>query len=402
MTSETAPEIPAHVPSELVRHLDIRNDPDVLADPWAAVDRLREDAPLLWSPELGSHWIVTSAELVRQVLQTPDAFPNYPSGLPVIEGAWPRKLVPLQLDGDEHTRYRRLLTPLFSPRAIRPLTDLVREHATRIITSFAGDDRVEFHSQLAIPLPSVVFLGIFGIPVEQMDTFQSWVFGLLHSGDPEAAAAAGAEITGYLAEAVADRMREPREDLISELAQMEVDGRPLTAEELLDMSFLLFLAGLDTVSNQLSVITMHLARDPGQQQALRDDPSLIENAVEELLRLHAIAPLTRTVGRDFTLNGVRLRKGDRMLLSTPAAGRDPAAYDDPLTARFDRANSSSAAFGLGPHRCAGMHLARQELRIVLELMTTLVPPFRLAPGARWQWHAGEIWGLDRLDLEFVR
>jgi cytochrome P450 len=399
----TTPGIPSHIPAELIRHFDINNDLEVLADPWAAIDRLRQDAPLLWSPELGGYWIATTADLVREVYQTWEVFGSYPIGLPAFEGAWPRKLNPIELDGDEHTRYRRLLTPLFSPRAIRPLADSVRERATKMITAFADADRVEFLGQLAFPLPSSVFLDLFGIPAEQAETFFSWVSDLLHSGDPETAAAAGGTIVGYLSETVAQRMRQPADDMISALAQMEAEGRPLTAEEMLDISYLLFLAGLDTVSNQLSVITLHLARNTEQQRALRADPSLIDGALEELLRLYPIVPVVRTLSRDYVLNGVQLKKGDKVLACSMGATRDPAAFGDPTQAKFDRAENWTTAFGLGPHRCVGMHLARQELRIVLELMTTLAPPFRLAPGARWRWHtAGNVWGLDRLDLEFVR
>lgn len=402
MTADTAPGIPAHVPPGLIRHLDVRNAPDFLADPWAAMDRIREDGPLLWSPELGGFWIATSAELVREALQAPEGFSSYPTGLPIMEDLWPRKLIPLQIDGEEHTRWRQVLSPLFSPRAIRPLTDAVRTHATRLIMSFADQDRFEFQSQLAVPLPSTVFLEIFGVPVEQSDTFRSWVHGLLHSDDPDTAAAAGGAIIGFLAETVAARMAAPRQDMISDLTRLEVDGRRVTEEELMDIAFLLFVAGLDTVSSQLGIMALHLARHPGQQRALREDPSLIDAAVEELLRLYAIAPPVRTVTQDRTLGGIRLQAGDRIMLSVAAAGRDTAAFDDPLEAKFDRESTWNAAFGLGAHRCLGLHLARQELRIVLELLTTLVPPFRLAPGAQWKWHAGEVWGLDRLDLEFIR
>lgn len=401
MTSATTPQVPSHIPPGLVRRIDYLTDPDILADPWAAIDRLRDDSPLVWSPELGGHWIVTSVGLVREVLQTGEPFVNYPAGLPSPQ-AWPRRMIPLELDGDEHDRYRRLLTPLFSPRAIRPLADSVRERAARMITSLAAAGRGDFQSQLAAPLPAVVFLDLFGIPVEQADTFLSWAYDLIHSGDPETVAAAGATILEYLGTTIGERTRQPTGDMISALIGMEVEGRPLTAEEVLDISFLLFLAGLDTVSNQLGVIVLYLAANPGQQQALRADPSLIDGALEELLRLYPVAPVARTLSSDYVLAGVQLKRGDRILVCPMGATRDPAAFDDPLEAKFDRAVNWNAAFGLGPHRCLGMHLARQELRIVLELLTTLAPPFRLAPGASWKWRPGLIWGVDRLDLEFAR
>jgi hypothetical protein len=403
MAFSSGPDVPSHVPQELIRTFDHINDPAVLADPWAAIDRLRDDAPVVWSPEIGGYWIVSGADEVREVSQNGEVFSSYPVTIPPATGAWPRPLNPEELDGDEHTRYRRLLTPLFSPRAIRPLADSVRERATDLIKAFAEDPGVEFVGQLAKPLPSWVFLGIFGAPREQADVFTGWVRDLLHSTDPDVNAAAGQQLVGYLMETIAKRQAEPANDMISALTKLDVEGRPLTSEELLDIAFLLFIAGMDTITNQLGVITLHLAAHPELQESLRADPGIVDTALEELLRLNPIVSPGRTVTRDFVLNGVQLKQGETVMIANMGAARDPNVFPTPLKVKFDRNVSWTSAFGLGPHRCLGMHLARQELRIVLELMATLAPPYRLAPGASWQWTtAGNVWGLDRLELEFVR
>jgi cytochrome P450 len=402
MASASTTEWPEHVPGGLVRRFDVINDPDVLADPWAAVDRMRDDTPVAWSPEPVGHWIVTGPDELREVLSEGETFSSYPGGFPPLTGFWPRKLNPLELDGDEHARYRRLLTPLFSPRAIRPLETAVRERATELITKLAAAERFEFVSALARPLPSSVFLSLFGAPVERAETFTQWASDLLHASDPVVARAAAENIVAFLTETIAERQREPRADMISAIAQTEFEGRQLTADELLDVSFTLFLGGLDTVTNQLGVMALHLATHPEQQEALRSDPALLDAALDELLRLNPIVQVPRTLTRDYVLNGIRLREGDTVLAVLPAAPRSPAEFTDPTEARFDRERNWTTGFGLGPHRCVGMHLARQELRVVLELMTTLAPPFRLAPGATWQWHTANVWGLDRLDLEFIR
>ena len=403
MAFTASPDIPPHIPAELVRSFDLINDPGVLADPWAAIDRLREQGPILWSPELGGFWIISGAAEVREVFQNGDAFSNYPTGVPPMTGFWPRKLNPQELDGDEHLRYRRLLSPFFSPKAIRPLAESVRRRATELITGFAGADGCEFVGQLARPLPSWVFLDLFGAPVGEAGTFAKWTADLLHSNDYDTSAAAGQQIVGYLVETIAERRRAPADDLISGLALAEVDGRPLTDEELLDMTFLLFIAGADTVSSQLGVVVHHLAVDPALQARLRSEPALASEVLDELLRLYPIVPPARTLARDHDMNGVRLRQGDTVLLASMGATRDPRAFPDPTDARIGREDNWTTAFGLGAHRCLGIHLARQELRIVLELMSGLLPPYRLAPGATWHWYtAGNVWGLDRLDLEFVR
>jgi cytochrome P450 len=402
MSSATSPDVPSQAPAELTRNFDYLYDPAVLADPWDAMDRLRDDAPVVWSPELGGYWIVSGADEVREVSRNWEVFSSNPVTIPPAQ-KWPRPLNPEELDGDEHDRYRRLLTPLFSPRAIRPLAESVRDRATRLITAFAGDPGCEFVDQLARPLPSSVFLGIFGAPVEQADVFTAWVRDLLHSTDENVNAAAGQTIVGYLMETIAKRQAEPADDMISALTQMEVDGRRLTAEELLDMTFLLFIAGMDTITNQLGVITLQLATHPEQQQALRDNPGLIDDALEELLRLNPIVTPGRRVTRDYVMNGIEFKKGQMVMIANMGAARDPKAFPDPLEVKFDRDVSWTTAFGLGSHRCVGMHLARQELRIVLELMATLAPPYRLAPGATWNWITADgVWGFDRLDLEFIR
>jgi len=232
--------------------------------------------------------------------------------------------------------------------------------------------------------------------------FTGWVADLLHSTDPDVNAAAGQQLVGYLMETIAKRQAEPADDMISALTQMEVDGRPLNDEELLDICFLLFIAGMDTITNQLGVITAHLAARPELQRTLRADQGKIDEVLEELLRVNPIVAPGRHVTRDFVLGGAPLKAGDTVMLANMGAGRDPKAFDDPLEAKVGREASWTSAFGLGPHRCLGMHLARQELRIVLELMATLAPEYRLAPGAHWNYvTAGNVWGLDRLDLEFA-
>jgi cytochrome P450 len=399
----TAESLPSHVPAELVRDVDFAGDAEVLADPYLAFDRLRDDADILWSPKLGGHWIVLAAGLVREAFQTPDAFSSYPTGVPPMTEFWPRKLIPEELDGDEHTRYRRLLSPFFSPSAIRPMADSVRKRARDLISAVSNHDEIEFVRAVALPLPSSVFLDLFGLPVEQADVFTSWTEQLLHSGDPQVSTAAGQSVVEYLLGLIAERRDEPRDDLISALTTAVVDGQPLTTEEVLDTAFLLFIAGLDTVTSQLGVVFYHLARDGELQRRLRADADLIPAAVEELLRAYPIVPPARTLTRDYTLGGVQMRKGDTVLLATSAASRDPQEYQNPREVDVDRPAVSTTAFGLGPHRCLGSHLARQELVIVVQLMIEMMPEFELAPGFEPKWHtAGNVWGIDALRLRFRR
>src|ERR1700751_4921163 len=194
----TAESLPSLLPAELVQDCDFAGDAEVLADPYLAFDRRRDDADILWSPKLGGHWIVLAAGLVREAFQTPDAFRSYPTGVPAMTEFWPRKLIPEELDGEEHTRYRRLLSPFFSPSAIRPMADSVRKRARDLISAVSNHDEIEFVRAVALPLPSSVFLDLFGLPLEQADVFTSWTEQLLHSGDPRVSASAGESVVEYL------------------------------------------------------------------------------------------------------------------------------------------------------------------------------------------------------------
>jgi cytochrome P450 len=401
MTVETTPPAPEHVPQDLVRHLDVIADPLVTADPYGCFDRLRAESPVLYSTALGGFWLVLGAPQVREVFQRTDVFSTYPTGIPPMAGFWPRKLIPQELDGDEHTRFRRLLIPFFGPAAITPIVASVHSRAEELIRGFATEGGVEFIEAYAKPLPTTVFLELFGLPVERADEFTSWSWDLLHSGDPRRSAQVGGEIVGYLVDLFSRRRDDPGgDDLVSALVRAEIDGGRLSDEELLDTCFLLFIAGLDTVTSQLGVIFHHLAVHPEQQQALRADPTLIPDALSELLRAYPVVPPARTLTRDFELGGVSMKAGDTVLVGVSGASRDTPGGDGDQV-RFDRGQSWSTAFGIGPHRCLGVHLARHELRITLELMTSLAPPFRLAPDARPQLRTvGNVWGLDALPLVF--
>ncbi|BBX66461.1 cytochrome P450 [Mycobacterium saskatchewanense] len=395
--------LPSHIPAELVRDIDIVNDADVLADPYAAFDRLRDEADILWSPQLGGHWIVLGAQLVREAFQNPDAFSNYPTGVPPMTEFWPRKLIPQELDGDEHTRYRRLLSPFFKPSAVRPMAESVTRRARELIGAVADRDEFEFISAVATPLPSTVFMDLFGLPLDQADVFTMWTQQLLHSADVTVSARAAHSVVDYLLDLIGQRRAAPQDDLISALVTAEVEGRPLSTDELLDTTFLLFIAGLDTVTAQLGVVVNCLARDGEVQRQLRADPAQVPVALEELLRLYPIVPPARTLIKDYELGGVSMKAGDTVLLATSAASRDPHAYQNPRQLEIGRTGASTAAFGMGPHRCLGSHLARQELTIVLQLMIEMLPEYELARDFEPKWHtAGNVWGIDALRLRLKR
>jgi cytochrome P450 len=403
MSATTTYQAPDHVPAELVRHIDVVADQAVLDDPYGYFDELRSEAPVLYSTALGGFWMVLGAAEVREVFQRADVFNNYPTGVPPMVGFWPRKMIPEELDGAEHRKYRRLLIPFFGPAAIGPILDGVKIRAEELIRGFEQDQVIDFVEAFAKPLPTTVFLELFGLPVELAETFTNWNWDLMHAHDPERSRETAESIVNYLAELIARRRLKPAADLISALIGSKVDESPLSDEDLLDICFLLFIAGMDTVTSQLGVLFLHLATHRELQQEMRANPDGIPTALEELLRAFPIVPPARTVAQEIQLGGAVMHPGDTVLVAVSAATRDRAVHADGEVVRFDRGAAWSAAFGVGPHRCLGVHLARYQLEITLRLMTSLLPPFALAPGAEPQLRtAGNVWGLDHLPIVFDR
>jgi cytochrome P450 len=257
-------------------------------------------------------------------------------------------------------------------------------------------------AQVGSVLPVSVFMQLMGLPLDRLAEFRGWTDEAFHATQSDERAAIYGRIVGFMTEVIEARRVERQDDLASRLIDAEIDGRRLTLEELQGLSLLLFVAGMDTVANAMTFAARHLAHDPDLQRRLAGDPALIPDFVEEVLRRYAFTNTTRMVARDLDFDGVRMREGEMVLLSLTAAGLDPSFADDPL--RFDPARGADdhLTFGGGPHKCVGRHLARIELRILLEELLARVRDIRMAPGAVTQIRAGHAMAPDRLDIRFER
>jgi cytochrome P450 len=392
-------DVPAHVPADLVRPFDYHQDPEFLSDPFAAFDRVR-DQRVFFSPTYGGYWVLTRSEDIRLAFQNPETFSSREFSIPT--GVFPRTLRPLALDPPDHGRYRQPLAPLFAPNAVARREGGLREVCAGLVEGFAADGEADLVAALARPFPTTVFVSMLGLPVAEAPVFEAWNHDLLHAyDDPERRQQAAKNILSYLDDLVGRRMAEgprPGQDLFSVLLEAKVGGRDLTRDELLDYAFMLFIAGLDTVTASLGFSLHCLAVRPDLQALLGDDSSRVPAAVEELLRAHSIINTARVVTEDTSFAGVEMRTGDRVLLSTPLAGRDPYEVDQAEEILFDRPVNRHLAFGAGPHRCLGSHLARLELRIALEELLARVKSFRLRDGAEVVRHGGGALGIDRLPV----
>jgi cytochrome P450 len=360
--------------------------PAAAADPVPVYQRLQRECPVHRSlGPFGGHGVtLTRYEDVLWALKHPEVFSS--KGVVQIGNEVP--LIPLSVDPPEHAQYRRLLDPQFSPRRMAELEPELRRQVREVLDTFADDGGCDFHEQYSTPLPSTFFLALMGLPLADLPDFLRWRDDTIRpeASTPEEAQAvrerAGQAITAYFEAALAERRERPDDGLLSALALGEVDGRPLTHAEQLGACHLLLLGGLDTVTATLDCMIVHLARNPEHRRAVVADPSAIPGVVEELLRQQTpVMMVPRVLVADVELGGVQLRAGDSATLLIGAADVDPAEFDDADQVRFDRPRNRHLAFGGGPHRCLGSHLARLELRIALEEWHARIPEYRIAPGA---------------------
>jgi cytochrome P450 len=363
---------------------------------------LRDAGPVVALADGG--FLVTTRAAADTVFRDPETFSSKRAfdtlGSPV-------PLLPIAYDPPDHTRYRRLLQPFFTPRTATALEESARGQVNGLIDAVAGKGSCDVAAALARPFPPEVFLTLFGLPLTDRDRLLAWKDVIIKMADLSGAAEPPPEVMQsamqlfeYVSVHVAECRAGRGDGLLTRLFADTAD-EPLTDEEALGLCFLFVLAGLDSVTNALSMMFAKLAVRPEMRRRLVAEPSLIPEAIEEMLRVDpANATLPRVATRDVEIEGVLVPAGSPVGVAVGAANRDPAELDDPDAIDFER-GYNHLTFGGGPHRCLGVHLARLELRVVLEEWHRRIPEYGLAPGARPQvtWPAGVI-GIESVPLVF--
>jgi cytochrome P450 len=365
------------------------------------IDKLRAIHPFVRST-FGptGFWVLTESGAIREALQHPEIFSS--TVVTPLEADPPYRWIPEMLDPPEHTKWRHLLAPHFAPRLMERMEEKVRERCIEIIDGFAGRGHCDFLRDFAWRYPTTIFMDLMGMPLDGLDEFLSWEHDILHltgEEDPDRSRAIAAMIAvqQYFSDLIEKKRTEPGEDLLTAALAWEIEGKPIPQADMLDWCLLMFMAGLDTVSIQLSYAFWHLAGQPEDRARLVAEPGLATPAVEEFLRYFAFVAPSRKVMQDTELGGCPFAKGDMVLLPLSAATRDPANFPDASSVILDRAPNNHIAFGAGPHRCLGSHLARRELRVALEEWHARIPNYRLTPGVDVVEHGG-MYGIDVLEL----
>lgn len=305
---------------------------------------------------------------------------------------------PITSDPPHHKPSRMLLLPAFTPQAIERLVPQTRRICDELLDSLADRQAADAAGDFAQTIPVRVIANMIGVPEEDGDLFRKWIHVFIEDtivDDGSSASrliAVAKEMDDYFRTFADLRRKQPGDDLISFLLAARHDGEPLTERHFYGTLRLLLIAGIDTTWSAISSSLLHLARTPGDRDRLVAEPGLIPTAVEEFLRAFSPVTMARRVRQDTELSGCPMKEGAWVLLSFPAANRDPAVFPEPDTVVIDREDNRHAAFGLGIHRCIGSNLARMEITIALEHWLKRFPRFSIVDGARIEWSKGPVRG----------
>lgn len=392
--------IPPHVRPEQVFEFDIYADPRIGDDVQGTYSAALQGAPdIFWSPLNGGHWVVQRHDLIAEIVKNPAVFSAREMQIPRVEN--PPFMIPLSLDPPHNVPYRHVLMPKFSPRAVADMEPRMRAMAAEIVASVADKGRCDFIHDVAARFPVSVFMEVMGLPLDRLHDFRTIADTYFKARTGEEIQACSAQIFGIFNELLEYRRNEPGNDLLTHFLTVDMgDGRKLSHEEIMAMCFVLFLGGMDTVTNVTGFSVQHLAGDPALQARLSADPSLSGKFAEEGLRMFGVIGTPRLVVQDFDDHGVAFRKGEMVLCALWQSGRDPAKLDDPDRFDIDRSAMPHYNFSTGPHLCLGHALARTEMRILIEEWIKRVPSFRVAEGERHGFRIGTVIALESLPLEW--
>lgn len=373
-------------------------DPRWTEDPYTIMAELRGRCPMARSERYGGLHAPMRYADVRAIAYDTDHFSSKRVVIRENPPNVPLPSPPITSDPPHHKPARMLLLPAFTPQRIDPLIPDARRICNALLDGLAGRTDVDAAIDYAQHIPVKVIAKMLGIPEAEGDRFREWIHVFIEDTivddgtSADRLVATAREMDAFFGHYAELRRKEPKDDLISFLLAAQHDGAPLTERHFYGALRLLLIAGIDTTWSAIGASLLHLATHPADRDRLVTEPELMPLAVEEFLRAYAPVTMARRVKDDTELSGCPMKAGEWIMLSFPAANRDPDVFPDPDTVIIDREDNRHAAFGLGIHRCIGSNLARMEITIALEEWLRQFPRFTLQDGARIAWSKGPVRG----------
>jgi cytochrome P450 len=379
-------------------------EPEWAADPYVIQDDLRQRCPIAHTDRFGGGWLPTRYEDVSAIAYDTD---HFSSRAIIMSNFRPPKEIapvggvpPISSDPPFHHDARKLLLPAFTKTAVARQEPATRAFCHSLIDAFEGRDVVDAAAEYAQHIPMRVIANMLGFPPEDGPQFAIFVENALEgiNRPPDERIERSRLLFDYLLAQVHEHLDNPRDDLTTYLVNAELYGHKLQASHVVGSMALLLIAGIDTTWSAIGSSLWHLARTPSDRERLVADKALMPTAVEEFLRAYAPVTMARLVKEDMHWRGADMKAEDWILLSFPAANRDPGQFDRADEVVIDREVNRHAAFGLGIHRCVGSHLARMELRVALDVWLERIPQFSLPDADAVTWSTGQIRGPRKLPL----
>ena len=360
------------------------HSPDFYAgDPYPAYRELRATSPVCWN-DVTDFWALLKYEDIRYVSSNPALFSSA-KGITIPDPAIPSPVQEGNLifsDPPRHRQLRKLINAGFTRRQVAVLEPKIREIVAGILDGIEPDSVHEFAEEIAAPLPTRMIAELIGAPPDDWEQFRVWSDAATGNADPEIeldSLVAMGQLFEYFQKVIAARRAEPRDDLLSVLAEAEIDGHRLDDEDLLNFAFLLLVAGNETTRNLIALGTLALIAHPDQCRLLVDDPALIPGAVEEMLRWNSpVVHMARTATTDVEIRGQLIRAGDVVVMLYQSANRDEEIFGpDSEEFKVTRNPNPHIAFGCGEHSCVGAQLARLEATVLFEELLQRFPKLEL-------------------------
>ena len=402
--SDPVRTLPAHPPvTDWVHDFD-HTDARWTDDPFPIWDELRKVSPVVHTDRFLGCYLPITYEAVREIAHDTEHFSSRrvlvrDERPEVTRNAAP----PITSDPPEHKPAKQLLLPPFTPDAMKKLEPRVRAICNELIDGFVADGKCDAAARYTKHVPVRTIAYMLGIPEKDSDLFIKWIHMVLELGikDESMLMQAVQEMTAYFAGHIEHRKTHHTDDLISTLMKAkDKNGQPLDDSHVLGSLRLILIAGIDTTWSAIGASLWHLAKTPADRDRLIAEPELMPTAVEELLRAYSPVTMAREVTKETVISGCPVKPGNMVLLSFPAANRDPAVFPDADKVVIDRRENRHAAFGLGIHRCVGSNLARMEMTVAIEEWLKRIPDFRLDPAGRVKWSEGTVRGPRQLPMLF--
>jgi len=346
-----------------------------MASPFAMIAENRAACPVAHTAAHDGYWVLFRYDDIVAAAKDSDRFSSS-SGVTIPHHSFPIELPPIESDAPRHREFRSPLTPYFAPKAIKLIEPSIRRSVRNLMSVFIEEGKADLAEQLTMRVPAMAITQLLNIPDEDRASFVDWTVRLIRNPEDLDAIGDAMEYFGHIYD---DRQANPQDDIPTFMLGIEVEGRQISEEEYLCMLNVLVMAGLDTTANAAANILELLDLQPDVRARLIDDPSQIAESIDELLRYVTPLPaLARTTTEDVEINGIHIPAGDRVLLNWIAANHDPDVFVDPDTLDLERSRRvSHVAFGAGPHRCLGTHLARLELVVLLEEILRLIGDYKV-------------------------